>query len=61
MKKLIELRIAAETDRLLVANVLIKNGYACSQVKSKDEGAKTATYKLHVYSQEAGREAGKQA
>ena len=61
MKKLIELRIASEADRLLVASVLIKNGYACSQVKSKDEGAKTATYKLHVYSQEGEREAGRQA
>lgn len=56
MKKLIELRISSAEDRLLVAGILIKNGYACSQVKSKDEGAKTASYKLYVYSQEAYRE-----
>lgn len=56
MKKLIELRIASEIDRLDVASILIKNGYACSQVKTKDDGAKTATYKLYVYSQEASRE-----
>lgn len=53
MKKLIELRVANETDRLEIAGILVKNGYACAQVKSKDEGAKTATYKLIIYRQEA--------
>ena len=47
---MIELKIANEADRLTVANILVKNGYAVCQKKTKDEGEKTATYKLRVFS-----------
>lgn len=45
-----ELRIANETDRLTVASILVKNGYAVCQKKTKDEGEKVASYKLKVFS-----------
>ena len=54
MKKLIELNVANEADRLSIASILIKNGYVCSQAKTKDESTGKSTYKLFVYQREAG-------